>query len=88
MNEPIAITPKQREIIEHSLGVSYPRGKNKPKPYRNYYCTTPGHPELEAIVAIGAMRPAGKINNGANQYYVVTEAGAAAVGHKLPKEYP
>lgn len=80
------ITERHREIIEHSLGVSHPRGNLKPKPYRKYYCTFAADPEFEAMVAAGLMCAGGKINEGRDQYYIVTEAGATAVGHKLPKD--
>lgn len=75
------MTSEQREIIHHSLGL----GSAK-KPYRDYYCTSAGDPILEAMVTAGWMKPGNKINEGRDQYYLVTAAGAAAIGSHLPKD--
>ena len=77
------MTDEQKSVILHSLGVEHSR-KKKPKPYRSYYCTSTADPKLEEMVTAGWMQRGGKINEGEDQYYFVTEAGAAAVGYKLP----
>jgi hypothetical protein len=75
------MTPEQKHNIEHALGL----GSAK-KPYRRHYCTYASDPELEAMVEAGWMVRGNKINDGRDQYYFVTEAGAKAVGHDLPSD--
>lgn len=82
----ITLTDDERSILLHSLGVEYPRGKRKPKPYRNYYCAEIHDARLPALVQKGLMQAGRVINDGRDQYFHVTEAGAAAVGHQLPKD--
>lgn len=77
-------TQDQRDVIMHSLGLPN-RDRRKTIPYRNYYCTSVGDPKLEAIVAAGWMRKGCTLNEGRDRYYIVTEAGAKAVGARLPK---
>lgn len=83
-----ALSCEQADIIRHSLGLTSASnvGKKRPKPYRNYYCTRDGNPELEALVTLGVMCRANALNDGRDRYYVVTEAGAKAVGSHLPKD--
>lgn len=79
------LSPEHRQIIEHSLGLDNGRGTTKP--YRDYFCASVGSlsdASCEALVARGLMRYGH--NDGRARYYFVTETGAAAVGHKLPKE--
>lgn len=40
----ITLTDKQREVMEHALGIKGSPGK---KPYRNHYSTEPGHHGLK-----------------------------------------
>ncbi len=75
------LTDEQKDIIRHSLGLGYSK-----KPYRNYYCASFGDPKLKELARIGAMTEGRIINRGENQYYLVTPAGAEAVGSKLPKD--
>lgn len=63
----------EKEIIRHSLGLNYKRA-----PYRNHYCTAKGDPLLEAMVSRGLMTAGAIINEATDQFYHVTEAGAAA----------
>lgn len=79
------VTDEERSIIEHSLGIEHKKGRQR-KPYRNYYCASAGDARLESLADRGLMKRGRKINEGADQYYLVTESGAAAVGSKLPKE--
>ncbi len=74
----MTLTDDHKGIILHALGVSV-RGRV----YRDHYYTTIGDPRLEGLVSMGLMQRGGIMDNGRNQYYFVTEAGAAAVGHKL-----
>lgn len=81
------LTDKHRQIVEHSLGLD--RGRGTKKPYRNYFCAGPGGPDraaCEDLAARGLMSAGHTINDGRDRYFFVTEAGAAAVGHELPKE--
>lgn len=80
-----AVTDDERSIIEHSLGIEHKKGRQR-KPYRNYYCASAGDARLESLADRGSMKRGRKINEGTDQYYLVTESGAAAVGSKLPKE--
>lgn len=76
---------KQREIITHSLGLS----SRTKKPYRNHFCAGVGSPDEAACITCvdaGWMRVGRTINNDTARYYLVTKAGAEAVGSKLPKE--
>lgn len=77
----IETTVRQREIIEHSLGLPY----NK-KPYRSHYCTSNGDPVLEEMVTVGLMSRGRVINEGRDRYYYVTEMGATAVKSHLPRD--
>ena len=78
------MTDEQRDIIQHSLGLSHPKAKGKA--YRNRYCTVDGDARLEAMVTAGWMEHGAKLNSNRDRYYHVTEAGAAAVGSKLPED--
>lgn len=76
---------KQREILTHSLGIS---GRKK-KAYRNHFCAAIGSPDEAACITCvdaGWMRAGRTINTDTARYYLVTDAGAAAVGSKLPDE--
>ena len=75
------MTEEQRDIIRHSLGLGM-----SSKPYRNRYCIRDGEPRLEALVSAGWMERGDTLNSGRDRYYHVTEAGAAAVGAKLPND--
>lgn len=82
------LTAEQRDILSHALGGAYPWKIKRGHGFRNYYCAEVGgkdHRDCDALVAKGFMRAGGRINNGGDQYFYVTEAGAAAVGLKLPK---
>ena len=81
----VVLAPEHRHILEHSLGLGY----LQKKPYRNYFCAGPGGADrasCEALVALGLMETGHAINGGRDRYFFVTEAGAAAVGHALPKD--
>ena len=79
------LTERQREIVAHALGRNQHGWRNMTKrPYRNYYCAANGEPELETLVALGAMRHGSLLNEDRDRYYLVTEEGADAIGSKLP----
>ena len=73
---------EQRRIIYHALGIP----NSSKTPYRNYYFCPDGAPELEGLVAIGAMSRGRTTRSGIFRYYHVTEAGAEAVGFELPED--
>ena len=81
-----SLTPVQQNVIEHSLGLG--EGVKK-KPYRTHYCTSvdsDAYNTCQSLVALGFMSSGKYINEGKAQYFYVTEAGASAVGTKLPKD--
>ncbi len=80
-NGQMPLSDRETHIIRHALGVEY----GKP-PYREHYCVRDGNEELEALVKKGLMRHGHLINNERTRVYLVTEAGAAAVGSSLPPD--
>ena len=74
----IITTPEDRHILAYALGLE--RGKG----CRNFYCAENGAPRLEALVGRGLMRYGAVLDAGRYRYYHVTEAGARAIGAKLP----
>lgn len=81
----ISTTKRQRDIIRHSLFGS----SDKKKPHRNYYCANIGgdaDTEIAKLVELGLMRRGPTINDGKDYYAYVTEAGAAEIDVKLPKD--
>ena len=72
------MTPRQREIIRHALGLDRAR-----QSYRNHYVTGPGTDDFgdcEALVAAGLMqRRPGHPLSGGDPIYWVTESGRAAL---------
>lgn len=76
------LTADQKDIIRYSLGLNYTK-----KAYLNHYCAEVSNAvELERLVELGMVTRGGTINRGNYRYYFVTEAGASAVGSKLPKD--
>ena len=73
------LTENEKDIILHALGNSHKESKLG---WRNYYCTEKGDPELEALVEKGFMKRSSLINEGRDQYYVVTDEGKEEVGVK------
>lgn len=73
------MTPLQREIMEHALGLG--RGI---APFRNHFVTGPGSDDYEAceaLVAAGLMlKRNGSPLSGGEPIYFVTDAGKAAIG--------
>lgn len=67
--------------IKHALGIN---GGRK-TPYRNHYAAEPEDANMLKLVAAGLMRR-GRAIPGGLTYFHVTEAGAAAVGSKLPPQ--
>lgn len=79
----IAITEDERQVLLHALTGSV-RGAGA---HRNYFLAGTGHHDerhLEHLCALGLMTRGRKINGGRSQYYHCTEAGARAVGLRLP----
>lgn len=80
------ITPKQIDILQHSLGLS----KRHDKPYRNYYAVyadSDAIEDLDALVKAGLMAKGGKspVNSDMVYYYVTDEGRKVAFEH-LPKD--
>lgn len=81
-------TVRQLEILRHSLGLDmHGRGRM----YREHYCI-PINFESDDLTAIremasdGLMEEAHKINEGRDQYFIVTELGKAAATHGVKPE--
>ena len=69
----IATTKKQREIMQHALGLH-----RRPKSYRNYYCAAVGSEEdteITKLVEMHLMEKGQVINDGKAYYAFVTEIG-------------
>ena len=80
---------RHREIIRHSLGLQPP---NHVKPYRRHFCTGPGSRDwndCQELTAEGMMIDTGDRGGiyGGDHIFLVTTAGAKAVGHELPADY-
>lgn len=73
------ITEDDADTLRHSLGIV---GRKK-QPSRNFYATEPDDPQITRLAEAGLMRRGRNIPGGL-VYFHVTEAGAAAVGAKLP----
>ncbi len=52
MSKPLSA--EQLDILRHMLGIN-DRYAKFPKPYRNFYCASPGDPEMRELVAAGAV---------------------------------
>ena len=84
------LSEKQIEIIGHSLGVNvYHAKKSKKKAdkrlpkdfFRNRFCAGEAHNELPILISleqIGFMKIGGKINEGRDSLWYVTESGISA----------
>lgn len=81
------LTESERDIMQHALGLD--NRNSKGKPFRNYFACEPDDTEYlpiwEGLRARGlcTRRDCGPITL---VYFHLTEAGAAALGHKLPKD--
>jgi hypothetical protein len=75
-------TRKQREMMEHAIGVPARRG-SKPG-WRNCYNTTADDADWTALVASG-LAILGHAVPGGSAYFHVTDAGYAELGIKPPK---
>lgn len=68
------LTEKQRHIIGHANG-----NDSREPGFRDYYCTTIGHPDCEHLVSLGLMFHGREIGGTSNsRYYLLTEAGKIA----------
>ncbi|HEX5520399.1 MAG TPA: hypothetical protein VFX29_01840 [Longimicrobiaceae bacterium] len=79
------LSENERHVLIHTLTGSHPNGKV----YRNYYAAGPGHhseQHLGRLCDLGLMRRGRTFNDGQDQYYHCTQAGAAAVGLALPAD--
>lgn len=79
------LTKQDRHVLIHTLTGSNTDGNV----YRNYFAAGPGHhdgPSLDRLCAGGLMRRGRKFNDGQDQYFHCTEAGADAVGLELPHD--
>jgi hypothetical protein len=70
------ITQEQIEIMHHCLGGNDTGAKFG---WRNYYCAADGDRDCEDLVSLGLMVRANTINGGRDRYYMVSEAGRAAL---------
>ncbi len=84
------MTPKQLEILQHSLGVDYyGRGEQ----FRSHFVTSPDCADgqlCQQLVALGFMvdrGPQGELTGGMNLYYV-TQAGKVAMLQESPTAPP
>src|ERR1700729_2206748 len=78
---PVKLSREQKQILRQALGLTKP-GKAVT---RNYCCPEADDSALEQLVELGVMRRGSKHNNARDQYYHVTQAGAAAIKTALPK---
>ena len=79
------ITPAQARILTNSLT----GGNTAQRVYRNRFISGPGcdhFPDVEKLVADGLMVQIWMRANEKTAVYQVTEAGASAVGLKLPED--
>lgn len=80
------MTPEQLHILQHSLGVDQFGQGNC---YRDYYCVGLDNAATMAsindLVARGWMRAGSKINDGRDQYFIVTQLGLSAMKGHSPK---
>jgi hypothetical protein len=68
------LTEKQRHIIGHANG-----NDSREPGFRDYYCTTIGHPDCEHLVSLGLMFHGRELGGTSNsRYYLLTEAGKMA----------
>ena len=74
------LTRNDIQILQHSLGLTYKR-----VPYRNYYATSPGDPEIERLVDLGLMSRGRKPGWTDFQYYHVTKAGEQLAIEEMPE---
>lgn len=83
------LTPQQREILEHTIGLEYRLKVMKPKhgqrrntltedSFRNYFCETVGglhELDIAILIRLGLMSRGQTINAGRDYYVHATEAG-------------
>lgn len=69
--------------VQHALGIDEYRPKQQ-WGFRNYYCAAPDDKQMERLIHLNLLTAGRKINEGQDQYFYVTQAGARFAG--LPKE--
>jgi len=69
------LAPSQLQTLRHMLGIDRPE-LDKPEPYRNYFCATPGDPEMRELARLGAVELYSE--QGGYEWYRCTDAGRAA----------
>jgi hypothetical protein len=74
------LNEQDRDVLTHTLTGSSRDGKV----YRNYFAARPDEPSLNRLCDAGFMRRGRKFDD--CQYFHCTEAGAAAVGLRLPQD--
>lgn len=86
------MTPEQKQILEHSLGIRGSRVLRDPEwPWRNHYATAPdcdGYADILALVEAGHMKQGRKIEGGLT-YFHATKSGIdeALKGHEVKNVY-
>lgn len=83
----IELNSEQLRVLRHMLGIDRPE-MDVPKPYRDYYCTTPGDPTMAKLLRVSAVRL--YATRGDMEWYTCTPEGRAAgiASHKAIRYSP
>lgn len=80
------LSAAQLSTLRHMLGINTPE-VSKPWPYRNYYCASPGQPEMAELARVGAVEL--YATRGGYEWFRCTDAGkAAAIASHRSIRYP
>jgi hypothetical protein len=78
----MAITEKQKVILQHMLGADS-RYKKKQWGFRNHFCASIGSPDDELLIELEKLKLVCSGNRSKDQaYYFATKSGAEAIGFK------
>lgn len=69
------LSPEQLRVLRHMLGIDRPE-RDRPEPYRDYYCANPGDPKMVELVRLGAVQLYSTRDG--YEWYTCTDAGRAA----------
>lgn len=67
-----SLTTEQVDILQHMLGLTDPASPN-PNEYRDYYCASPGDPQLRELERLGMVRMYS--DHGEYEWFTTTDAG-------------
>ena len=70
-----APSSRELEVMRHALGAD-----SRLRGYRNYYCTNSDDQLLNSMVSKGYMIAGGKINDGRDQYFKVSDDWCKVLG--------